>query len=344
MKYNYSKIYFTIFFSLVFYHLSICQVTWRTSAETGYFHSSGDGLIGQEDVQIKLDGLIRYNYQRKKQNASVHLRVRPELFGLKDRVRSMRLKAFGSYSYDFDDFEGGINITSQRHLFSGKYLEISYESILLLGEASFNLFKNTPIIASLGYAYHSLSAEEQVLDLIFLDTKLSRIINSYLQFGYGAYGEKFVVSGLSRTNYILQKNKNSGWRLGPKIHLGYTRDFIFNFEYRFLLHGSQLTAFPSYEHWLRVVTGKIFNERWSVFLLADYYTRKFKTTNLALIENNLLYTPMNLENRIYVKLGYEINGSAEIFVKSGYFNENLYKDNLSFKGWSWTMGIEVRNE
>ncbi len=344
MKNNYSKVNFTIFLTLVFYQLSFCQVAWRTTVETGYVNSSADGLTTQEDVQIKLDGQLRYDYKRNKQNASFHIRVRPEMFGFKDQLRSMRLKALGSYSYDFDNFVGGINITSQRHIFSGKYIEINYESFLLLGDASFEIFNNTPANTSLGYAYQSLSAEEQALDLIFFDTKLSRIINSYLQFGYGVYGEKFVVRGLTRMNHIFQKDKNSGWRFGPKANVSYVRNFIFNFEYRFLLHGSQLTAFPSYENWLRVVTGKIFGERWSVFLLADYYTRKFKTTNLALIENNLLYTPMNLENRIYAKLGYEINGSAEIFVKSGYFNESLYKNNVSFKGWNGTIGIEVRNE
>ncbi|MDP2208880.1 MAG: hypothetical protein Q8K98_08910 [Bacteroidota bacterium] len=341
MKYFYPTLYFTFFLILIYSNVSYCQVTWKTSLETGYYNSSGDGLSEQEDVQIKLEGQVKYNYQRKKQNASVHLRVRPEMFGLKEQLRSMRLKAFASYSYDFDNFVGGINITSQRHLFSGKNLEISYESFLLLSDASFKICNNTPANASLGYAYHSLSAEEQSLDLIFFDTKLNQIINSYLKIGYGAYGEKFLVGGLTRTNYILQKNKNSGWRLGPKVNLSYIRDFIFNFEYRFLLHGSQLTAFPSFEHWLRIVTGKIFGERWSVFLLADYYTRKFKTKDLTLTENNLLYTPMNLENRIYLKLGYEINQSTEIFFKSGYFNESLYKNNLSIKGWSWMIGVEV---
>lgn len=341
MKYFYSTLYFTFFLILIYSNVSYCQVTCRTSLETGYYNSTGDGLTEQEDVQIKLDGQLTYAYKRQKQNASVHLRVRPELFGLKDQLRSMRFKAFGSYSYDFDNFVGGINITSQRHLFSGKNLEINYESFLLLGDASFEVFNNTPAVASLGYAYHSLSAEEQALDLIFLDTKLNRVINSYLQFSYGAYGEKFVVRGLTRNNNILQKDKNSGWRLGPKANVSYVRNFIFNFEYRFLLHGSQLTAFPSYENLLRVVTGKIFGERWSVFLLADYYLRKFKTKDFTLTENNLLYTPMNLENRIYLKLGYEINQSTEIFFKSGYFNESLYKNNLSIKGWNGTIGVEV---
>jgi hypothetical protein len=53
---------------------------------------------------------------------------------------------------------------------------------------------------------------------------------------------------------------------------------------------------------------------------------------------------MNLENRVYIKLGYEINGSTEIFLKSGYFNENLYKNNLSFKGWNVMVGVEVGGE
>jgi len=78
---------------------------------------------------------------------------------------------------------------------------------------------------------------------------------------------------------------------------------------------------------------------WSVFLLADYYTRNFKTKNST--DNNLLYTPINLENRIYIKLGYELKNSFEIYLRSGYTNESLYKNNLSIKGWNIMVGIEV---
>lgn len=342
MKYLYPTIHYTFFLYLICFHISFSQVTWKTKLETGYYNSFGDGLTEQEDIQIKLEGQLKYDYKNKKQNAFAYLRVRPEIFGLKEQMSSIRLKAFGSYSYDFDNFVGGINIISQRHIFSGNNLDINYKSFLLLGEASFNFFNNTPVNANLGYAYHNLSAEEQTLDLIFFDTKLSQIINSYLQYGYGAYVEKFVVSSLTRTYYILQKNKNSGWRLGPKVNLSYLKDFILDFEYRFLIHLSQLTTFPSFEHWFRVVTGKIFGEQWSVFLLADYYIRKFKTKDIALTNNILLYTPMNLENRVYVKLGYEINSSTEIFFKTGYFNESIYKNNLSFEGWNGTIGIEIR--
>lgn len=344
MNYIYFTILSVFILTLYLFDISKCQVSWKTSLETGYFNSTGDGLTGQKDIQIKLDGLLKYDYEKKKQNASAYLRVRPEMFGHNDRMRSVRLKAFGSYNYNFENLIGGINITSQRQLFSGKNIDINYQSFVLVSDISFEPFTNIPTNASLGYAYHTLSADEQSLDLIFVDTKLNQVINSYLTFGYGIYGEKFSVGAINRTFYTYKKDKNHGWRLGPKFSASYVKELILSFDYRFLLHGSRLTSFPSYEHWLRVVAGKIFAEEWSIFFLADYYTRKFKLNNPTLAESNLLYTPMNLENRIYLKLGYDIASTVEIFLKSGYFSESLYKDNLSLKGWNVMIGVEVESE
>lgn len=343
-----SYIYFTILsvfiFTLFLFDISKCQVSWKTSLETGYFNSTGDGFTGEEDIQIKLDGLLKYEYEKKKQNASAYVRVRPEIFGINERMRSVRLKAFGSYNYDFENWVGGLNITSQRHLFSGKNIDINYQSFLLVGDVAFELFENIPTYVSLGNAYHTLSADEQSLDLIFIDTKLNQVINSYLKLGYGMYGEKFSVGVIDRAFYTYKKEKNHGWRFGPKFSVNYLKGLILNFEYRFLLHGSRITHFPSYEHWLRVVAGKIIADDWSIFLLSDYYTRTFKLNNATFTQSKLLYTPMNLENRIYLKLAYEITSKTEFFLKSGYFSESLYKDNLSLKGWNVMVGIEVGSE
>lgn len=338
------NIYFIIIILILIFTPQIfvnCQLSWKTSVESGYLNSTGDNITGLDEVQIKLEGLLKYDYEKEKEIASVYFRIKPELFGFNNVVRSLRLKGFCSYSYDFDNFVGGINLTSQRHIFAGNNLKINYESFLLSSDFNFEIKNGTSATINLGYAYQRLSTDEQNNDIFFVDTRLNYEIDSNLKFSSGIYIEKFSIIAIDRTFYPYKKYSNIGWRLGPKLSLSFIKGIAANFEYSFLVHDSKLTLFPSYEHWVRVVMGKMISKNWSVFLLTDYYIRRFKLINPIYTESNLIYTPMNLENRIYIKIGFDISSTSEIFFKSGYFKENLYKNNMSFKGWNALIGFEI---
>jgi hypothetical protein len=121
------------------------------------------------------------------------------------------------------------------------------------------------------------------------------------------------------------------------------KDFVINFDYRFLIHNSQYTSYPSIENWLRLVAGKILSEKWSAFVLTDYYFRNFRTKGIAADNQGLLYTSTNFENRIYLKLGYDIADNIELYIKSGYFDENISVDKYSFEGLDISLGIEIGN-
>lgn len=329
------------FFIFLLNDIAIGQLGWKLSAETGYYNSSGTDLIKQNDLLAKLEGQIKFEHKENSSTALFQLKIRPEYYGFEKQLQSLKIKALGSYFRDWNELNGGVNLAVQKQKFKGTNFDLSYDIFILSVEANYFIWENRPFTLNFGYAYQSVSTDyDQNLDVIFLDGKMFEYLSQYFKLGYGAYLEKFSIEKTLRGQFVVTKRENFGWRYGPQINLNYLRKFVFNFDYRFLIHSSELTTYPSYEQWFRLAAGKMLSEEWSAFLLINYYIRKFKTSQ-ANVESSLLYTPMNLENRIHIKIGYEINEGIELYLNSGYFKENLYKDDFSFEGWNALIGIEI---
>jgi len=182
--------------------------------------------------------------------------------------------------------------------------------------------------------------EKYKLDLFFADLKLISPVSSSIKFGYGFYFERFFIRNEIDRQNILTTNRNDGIRLGPQLNINYIRDFIINIDYRMLVHESDFIEYFSYEHWIRAVAGKIFFNYWSIFLLVDYNSYHFKKNEDYIEGITPLYTPLNLENRIYLKIAYELSNNFELYTKGGYFKDNLYEDTFSLEGWNALIGIE----
>ena len=178
--------------------------------------------------------------------------------------------------------------------------------------------------------------------MAFINTCAYNIISTSLKIGYGIYLERFFVSGnINQTQN--ENNSNNGWRYGPQLKINYLKGFVTSLDYEFLLHNSQLTSSFSYENQLKIVAGKIFSEKWSAFVLVDYYFRNFKLKDPSNNYNALLYTTANYENRIYLKLGYDITESLTVYLKNGYLKENISNDKFSFEGINILLGLELGN-
>ena len=176
------------------------------------------------------------------------------------------------------------------------------------------------------------------MDLFLLDAEINQQAFNGAKVVYGIYTERFFLDDQYKTENI----NNKGWRIGPHISFDYLKTFLLNFDYRFLFHISEFTKSPSYEHWIRLVAGKLLMENWSVFVLTDYYFRKYTISKNLDDPYISLYTPINQDNRIYLKVAYSFSDILEIYFKTGYFRENLY-NNYFFAGWNILIGFEIGN-
>ncbi len=325
---------------------SFPQLSAKLNLESGYYNSTQQDSIKQNDAIYRLNGLAKYRYAEEKRSASIQLRVSPELFGGAEGLFVIKMKASGNYFQKENNFNWGLDIARQKNIFRQTELKLDYDIFLLNGNINFFLNDNLSISSSLGYAFQNASKDvNQNLDLIFLDLKAVSNFNLYSNYGYGIYIERFKVKS-NLTAQVDSPNilSNSGWRFGPQISFNYLKNILINLDYRFLFHNSKLTGNPSYEQWIRVLAGTFLSEKLSAFLLVDYYWRKFKQNETRQYFTNLYYNPLNTENNIYAKLAYEINESFESYIKSGYFKYDVISGNYSIAGWDLLLGIEIKIE
>ena len=337
-------LHFVILFIVLVTPSVKAQLSWKVNAEAGYYNSSSNSILNTGDFLTRFEGKLGYQHQYKRNSASVQFKFRPEIYGFEKQMTSLKFKGIGSYSQNLDDLNWGINLTRQIHKFTFPNLDFTYDILILRGDLTLFTIHDFPISVNLGYAYQNFSsAADQNLDLLFAEVKLTPLLNQYFKIGYGFYAEKFLIENQLSFYEGQNSQANSGLRIGPAVDLNYLKDFIFNVQYRILLHNSDLTGYPSYEQWIRLVAGKIFFQRFSAFLLVDYYSRKFRFNNESDDKNLLVYTPLNLENHFHIKAAYDLKKTMEIYLKGGYFQENLIFNNLSFNGWNLILGMELRN-
>ena len=320
------------------------QIKIGGSIETGFYKAEGTQSVEQSDLFTGLDGILGYNYKNEKRSASIKFRVRPEFYGFNNQLNTFKLRGDASYSQNENSFTWGINLADQKYNIKSNSFNLTYSTFILSGNAESYLCGSLPANLTLGYAYQDIGySGEQNLDLFFGELKLFHPISENMKFGFGIYTEKFSITGRSLDPYVIPGEENKGWRLGPAVSFNYLGNEVINFEYRLLFHNSKYTYSSSIEHWIRLVAGKLITSSLSVFVLIDYYIRNFKYKPNAENFSYLLYTTMNFDNRIFLKFSYEISNTVELYLRSGYFKENLYSNKYNYSGWHALVGIALSN-
>ena len=336
---------FIIFQIILILSTSIqAQIKIGGSIETGFYKAEGTQSVEQNDLFTGLDGKLGYNYKNEKRSASIKFRVRPEFYGFYNQLNTFKLRGDASYLQNENTFTWGVNLADQKYNIKSNSFNLTYNTFILSGNAESYLWGSLPANLTVGYAYQDIGySGEQNLDLFFGELKLFQLLNENMKLGYGLYIEKFSVTGRSSDPFTIPGKENNGWRFGPAVSYNYLGNVVINFEYRFLFHNSEYTYSSSIEHWVRLVAGKLISSRFSVFALIDYYIRNFKYKPDAENYSYLLYTTMNFDNRIFLKLSYEISNSVELYLRSGYFKENLYSNKYNYDGWNALIGIDLSN-
>ena len=345
--------FFTLFFIYQVFPVTYSQFKLSASAEAGYYASTGSSTIGQNGLYKDFDGQLGYNYNDDNRNAGIKLIARPEFYGSDNLLTTLNFDADGSYTQDEKSFNWGFRLNRQLDNINGRNIDLSYDIFNALAEDDLFFLKDFPLNLTTGYGFQKIKDNTgQTLDYYLLDFKTSSALSTSTKIGYGIYTESFSVTAMHATGgqqvnltpgYPGTINHNNGWRFGPQMGFYHLKDAIVNFDYRFFVHISDLTNNFSYEQWIRLVAGKLFCDKWSLFLLADLYFRKFNLNELAENNLNLLYNSVNVDNHIYLKAGYDVFDHFEIYLRTGYFKENLVNNEYLYSGWNTILGIELNN-
>ena len=319
------------------------QLSFQGNLESGFYKSMGDFLSKESDMLVAFEAKLGYKFKEEKTEASFELKARPEWFGINKELFSFKFRGSGDFLRREENFDWGVGVTRHLNRITGNGLNVDYDIFSIQGNATFYWFENTPVSAVVGYAYQNVgSTVQQDHDIVFAEGKVHDIFSSFFRTGYGLYVEKFLIEDEVIENYTKKKESNTGLRVGPELEIYYLKDFMINGQYRLLFHFSNNSKSTSYEHWVRLVAGKLLFPGFSAFLLIDYYWRKIKSpTDAGGI--NILYSPFNIENNISLKMGYDLSDNLELYLKGGYFRNDLVYNNYAFEGWNFLLGLELSN-
>lgn len=331
-------------FDFQFAFTSYGQIKLRAGVECGIYGSTGTNILEQYDFFNSLEGQVGYDFKDDVREANIKLRLKPEFYGLNNQLRTFKIRADGSFRQSEKNFNWGFRANRQLYKFNGRTIDLNYDSFNLIFDSDWFLLDGFPFSLSTGYGNQKINNDgSQNLDLYMLDFCTFETLSEFSKICTGFYVEKFGVSGNVNIPSNQSVNSNDGWRYGPQIIFNYIKYFVINFEYRFLLHKSQMTRNFSYEQLIRLVAGKLLTDKISAFVLADLYFRNFKLNSLGENNLNLLYNSMNIDNRIYLKAAYDISRLVEVYLRTGYQKENLADNRFSYSGWNTILGIEIGN-
>lgn len=319
-----------------------CQFGFRAGLEAGYFNIRNPILSDEENILMRAEGELSYANIGETGSFNALAFIRPEWYGTETMLRSVKMAVQGSYFQEGESSGWGITASAKRDLYKNFQPVIYHDLLSLQADFTSSLSSEISLRLSPGYYRQMVRYEnEQAVDILSLDISAGHSFLPGLNAEGGIYTEGFSISEKPWNPLLQKENPSKGLKAGPELNLGYSAQCIITAQYRFLFLGSKNTRFPSNEQMIRFMAGTMASEKVSIMLLADYYWHKIKVRKGGADSwvSNLAYTSLNYENRILLKIGYDVTENAEVFCRTGYSKENILNGNFSEKSWSLMFGL-----
>lgn len=314
------------------------QLSYKTNLETGLFFKSTKTSIDNASSIYKLFGNLKYKTTYQNSESSISLKVRPEL--LDKDFFALKLGVQGDYIYRAEKIIWKSHINFQNFGYSRNDDNYNFQSFSLISGADINITNKIPMQLLLGYSYQNVEfVNELNSDYVYLDAKIFNSISAYSSISYGLFIENFATEG--RVSLSSDLIKSNGWYYGPQINFSFMKYFLLNIGYKFLLINSKKIEDLSFEHRINTIGALRLNSVLSLFLHVDFYLRKTIQKNSDDTIQTLL--PTKNENHITLKINYKLLNNFAIYVKSGYFRENLFSDEKHLDGLNLLLGVELKN-
>lgn len=330
-----------VFISQLIGFTAFAQLDYKISLESGLFKSKSDIFNSNKDFIARLTGDLSYKYIEKNRTARAVFKIQPGFVGADMSVDLLKYKAGGTYYQRYPKFGWGLNISTQKNL----YYDVKtyyHKTTALEIMGNFELFKQTFVNLCAGYADQQvIFSSEQELERIYASVGMNFNLINKLNVSTGLYVEGYDLK--SHSNLINRITyKNNGYRVGPKIYFSYLDKVSLRLSYSFIFQKSEVLDESAYEHQFRFIAGKIF-KGWSIFAMIEFTDSVLDESETDAEETNLLRFPANYENNYYVKISKDLNTIWDVYLKLGYFNENIKYANFNFSGWNFLLGFEMAN-
>ena len=314
------------------------QLKFKFNAESGvYFDLSSSGTNESKQLTRFL-GDLEFNEGTDKRSYSLGIKLRPQFFNF--GIHSIKYRLDGNYSRKMKElfWNTGLSYTNYNYVFTAD--DYSYGIFQLISRLELSLIDSLPLNLLVGFSNYDIDYENNInSDLYFISALFNKKLDKYSFGGLGIFVQKFNMKSTLDNGIILNSR---GWKYGPQLKVQYMRSFLFNAEYRFLIHNSNNTKYPSFEHNINFLGGFIVSKGISIFILAEF--NFIRTDIISEFDeiNPIFYTPTQNENEIYLKSNFRVLKDFSLYSKIGYFRENFYLEQFKLDGLSILIGLEIK--
>lgn len=308
------------------------NLDFQMALESGRLHSATfvSDLVTRMISRINYKNTIDNNY------ISIKTRFAPEVLDFQNRTTSLKFSGDFAFGQKLKYFGWQFHILDKNYFYRSELFEdISFNIIISGGRITNRLSSNLILRWGGDYIYRDTSGKPQnQLDSYLADIALELQLDRNTYVGMDIIAEKFHITGEPLST---EKRIHQGWRMGPELHSQHKSSFFFNFTYQLMFHYSNYTERLNLEHRLQMVWGRFILKNWSTFVYLNFI---FRETSGNEVPAELAYSPINNENWYYLKIGYDISSSVEIYNKIGYTKDELIYRDQAISGWQILAGLE----
>lgn len=306
----------------------------KVKNESGWFTPLTNENVNKPSFINDLDISAEYNVER---NLSIVGKIQPQWYGIEHPFFSIGSSLKTDASYRFRNYDFNSSLLYLKKFYTSRTTEIDINQYVVNANWLWYYKMKQSIYFDVNYGFRIFKdVNEYRLKLINGTMIWIFTVSPYTKLGTGLFAEQFWIENTIQKVNVTESNR--GMRIGPVLHFKYLKNFIFSLDYNFVSHFSIQTNVNSYEHWLKILAGKNLTPDITVLLFIDYQVRNYK--NLPDTDTNLLYSSLQSENRIYLKLDYDFNESLTFFSKIGYRKDDFIKALEPISGVQTTLGID----
>ncbi|MEZ4764260.1 MAG: hypothetical protein R3C26_14100 [Calditrichia bacterium] len=308
-------------------------LNYRISVESGWTSAHLSSLDNDISPTVRLNG--KFSIRKKSRAFAWQLngQFRPELFLSGDVPTHLKYGVAGTIQRSFRKWQWVVSASADARRLSIGFQTFTLQKWSAETQLIWQLNPRTQL--KFGSGADLLNAKNILENrmtagrfFVMWQRQFSRAFRGQL----GLTGDPFVIKE------SFSGDSNAGYRMGAVVSITRQKTWIWQMRYHGILHHSEFTQSPSSEHWLHLLTGRIFANNWSVLFLADYRFRKFTFVENAPL--NLLYSPYDDDRKVYLKIEKDFSNTSQLFFLFGYQSEDLFNLQSRYYGWRGLIGVE----
>lgn len=308
--------------------------SWHLGSEGGFYISD---MLGNR-LLTRLIGRLQYTNTFDHNFITLNARLAPELYGFSFSASTLKLSGQMNFGQRLPDFTWQTRLSARHYSYqSDQYNDVSFTVFQMGADLTRPISAKLILGTALDYFYRDNSRRPR------------NQLDSYAFSPFAGYRfnrANYLTLELTMERFHIMRSfaaegltANSGWRIGPKLGFNHRSGYLLSLTWQFIHHSADAILSDHWENRLDLLWGRMLGGKGSLFFYLNYQFRPRAEENVPV---ELTYTPVNNENWIHIKAGYDVSRTTELYARFGYTRDELVYKKQDLSGWQFLLGFNLR--